>query len=146
MQILKRPVPEDIKAKLFDFHKYLHALTSMSLNIESHGGIYVLHSHLNHSCDPNVSVRHFDRKTALSRITIRAKRTILAGEELTTTYVNPDMSLAQRRRELKPWAFGTCMCARCMQEEQNGDDAEKAAESEYLPGLEEELRHGLGLL
>lgn len=32
MQILKRPIPDDIKAKLFDFDKYLHALTSMSLS------------------------------------------------------------------------------------------------------------------
>lgn len=36
MQILKRPIPEDIKKKFFDLKKYLHALTSMSLSMIIH--------------------------------------------------------------------------------------------------------------
>jgi len=85
--------------------------------MEAHGGIYTLHSHLNHSCDPNVSIRHLDRYTALSRITVLTKRTIKAGEELVITYVNPKMGYKARREELRAWGFGRCRCERCMEEE-----------------------------
>ena len=94
-----------------------------------------------------MSVRHLDRKNALSRITIRAKKDIVKGEELFATYVDPTLSLVQRRRELKPWAFGTCMCERCKREEAEcGQEIMGAVEGEQLPGLEEELRQGFGLL
>src|SRR6267154_1036808 len=46
------------------------------IDLEAHGGLYKLHSHMNHSCNPNVSVRHLDQRTALSRITVIAKRDI----------------------------------------------------------------------
>ena len=48
-------------------------------DLEGHGGLYILHSHLNHSCTPNVSVRHLHRSTNLSRISLIAKRDIAAG-------------------------------------------------------------------
>lgn len=60
--------------------------------------------------------------------------------------MNPDLSLVQRRRELKPWAFGTCACTRCRREELDEGGAGKDVQLEDLPGLEEELRHGLGFL
>jgi hypothetical protein len=90
--------------------------------MEAHGGLYVLHSHLNHSCDPNVSVRHLDRRTALSRITLIARRDIRAGDELTVAYVDPEMGLHERRAGLVLWGFGVCRCERCVREE-----AEEAA-------------------
>lgn len=57
------------------------------LDLESHGGLYILHSHLNHSCAPNVSVRHLDQRSALARITVIARQTILPGQELTVSLI-----------------------------------------------------------
>ena len=51
-----------------------------SLDLEGHGGLYILHSHLNHSCTPNVSVRHLHQSANLSRISLVAKRDIAAGK------------------------------------------------------------------
>ena len=81
----------------------------------------MLHSHINHTCDPNVSVRHFDQRTALSRITVVARKDIEAGEELFITYVNPEMRRIERQRQLDEWSFGQCRCARC-----NSDREEEA--------------------
>ena len=85
--------------------------------MEAHGGIYTLHSHLNHSCDPNVSVRHLDQRSSLSRISVLTKRAIKPGEELLITYVNPKMGYKARREELRAWGFGRCRCERCVEEE-----------------------------
>ncbi|KAL5501618.1 hypothetical protein ACEPAH_8878 [Sanghuangporus vaninii] len=153
-KVLRKPIPEDLLKFLFDYDGYLRLLSCMGLNLEGHGGLFILHSHLNHSCNPNISVRHFDQKTSLSRITIRARRDIHPGEELTVAYVNPGLPLQARRRALAPWAFGTCMCERCLEEEkeekekkENGENGDgNNAHDEKYPGLEEELRQGLGLL
>lgn len=120
-------------------------------DLEAHGGLYVLHSHINHSCYPNVSVRHFDQRTALSRITLVAKRNIAPGEELFITYVNPELPLETRRRSLLEWGFGKCTCERCSQGERElkdvgGDSgANGPAESEKAD-LETELKAGLGVM
>jgi len=98
----------------------------MTLNLESHGGLYTLHSHMNHSCNPNVSVRHFDRRNALSRITMVAKRDIKVGEELLATYVNPELPYKARQEELEPWGFGACHCDRCLEEAKTVKDPEPA--------------------
>ncbi|THH08554.1 hypothetical protein EW145_g2618 [Phellinidium pouzarii] len=143
LKILRKPIPDDLAKNLFDFDSYLQALDRMSLNLEAHGGIYMLHSHLNHCCTPNLSVRHFDIKTAIARITIRAKTDIKPGEELLITYVNPELPFRSRRRELTAWAFGPCACARCVREEQ--EEGERGEENNF-PVIEEELKHGLGLL
>lgn len=119
---------------------------SLLADLEAHGGIYVLHSHMNHSCDPTVSVRHLDRKGALARITMRARRAIRPGEELTVTYVDPSMPLQTRRQALIPYVFGTCMCTKCIREEGEAEGKGEDGNEAKYEGLEEELRHGLGLL
>ena len=120
------------------------------IDLEAHGGLYVLHSHLNHNCDPNVSVRHLDQRTALSRITVIARRDIAAGEELLVTYVDPELPLEQRRRGLMEWGFGKCACERCRKEEkekkEKGEDAEDAKEGTEKADLEAELKAGLGVM
>ena len=82
------------------YHTFQGTLLTSATDLEAHGGLYILHSHLNHSCTPTLSVRHLDQRTALSRITVIARRNIAAGEELFITYVNPDLPLEQRRRNL----------------------------------------------
>lgn len=112
-------------------------------DLEAHGGLYVLHSHLNHSCSPNVSVRHLEQRTALSRITLVARRDLSPGEELFITYVNPDLPLEQRRRQLLEWGFGDCLCSRCLEEEKAPSLVAAGKESN---DLERELKAGLGVL
>jgi hypothetical protein len=98
-----------------------------------------LHSHLNHNCRPNVSVRHLDQRTALSRITIVAKRDIAAGEELLVTYVDPKLGVRRRRLQLGAWGFGECGCDRCIEEEKESEDTS-------VDDLERELKAGLGVM
>jgi hypothetical protein len=115
--------------------------------MEGHGGLYALHSHLNHACAPTVSVRHLDQRTALSRITVVARTDLAPGDELTAAYANPEMGVRARRQELAQWGFGACACARCTEEE-----AELRARGEWVDGadagedLAAELKQGLGVM
>jgi len=109
-----------------------------TIDLEAHGGLYTLHSHLNHSCIPNISVRHLDQRTALSRITIIAKRDIAVGEELVITYVDPSLGVRSRRSQLGAWGFGQCDCERCVEEdkeEKEGEDGEDDLARELTAGL-----------
>lgn len=120
-------------------------------DLEAHGGLYTLHSHLNHSCSPSLSIRHLDPRTALSRITVIAKRSIEPGEELTVTYVDPNLGLKRRREELGGWGFGVCMCGRCVEEEREREERrargeEVDEEGEGVEDLERELKAGLGVM
>ncbi|KAG8215343.1 hypothetical protein J3R82DRAFT_8938 [Butyriboletus roseoflavus] len=143
-RILKKPVPESIQREFFEYDGFLRGLGRMSLNLEAHGGLYKLHSHLNHACTPNISVRHFDRHTALSRITVVAKVAIESGDELLITYVDPEGDYKARRGRLLEWGFGPCQCERCLSEEReakvSGTDVIEADE------LADELKAGLGLM
>lgn len=122
-------------------------------DLEAHGGLYVLHSHINHTCDPNVSVRHFDQRTALSRITLVAKKDIDVGEELFITYVNPEQQRVERQRQLDEWGFGTCRCARCNSDREQeakllkeGEvPAKESGDAEVNEDLASELKAGLGV-
>ncbi|KAF5329350.1 hypothetical protein D9619_008932 [Psilocybe cf. subviscida] len=155
-KLLKRPLPLDVQHDLLEYETgFLRGLGRMSLNLESHGGIYTLHAHLNHSCDPNVSVRHVDQRTALSRISLIAKRPIKAGEELLVTYVNPKLGFKARQEELRGWGFGACTCKRCVDEAKmvaqepispSGEAATASSTINDLEGLAEELKAGLGVL
>jgi len=99
-----------------------------------------LHSHLNHSCNPNISVRHLDQRTALSRITAVAKRDIAVGEELAIAYVDPSLGVRERRSQLYAWGFGKCNCERCLKEEREENN------SQDKDNLERELKAGLGVV
>ncbi|KIY71842.1 SET domain-containing protein [Cylindrobasidium torrendii FP15055 ss-10] len=123
--------------ELATFEGFLKGLGKMSLNLESHGGLYPLHSHINHSCEPNISVRHLHQQTALARITILPKRDIPKGEELTITYIDPELPYARRKQMLAEWGFD-CQCTRCVRE--------KAEGAPDLSELESELKAGLGVL
>jgi hypothetical protein len=123
------------------------------IDLEAHGGLYTLHSHMNHSCSPNVSVRHVDHRTALSRITVIAKRNIAAGEELVVTYVDPSLGVRERRSQLVAWGFGQCECDRCVEEEREEKSSEDEGEGEGetkersdMDDLERELKAGLGVM
>lgn len=119
-------------------------------DLESHGGLYTLHSHLNHSCTPNLSARHLEQRTYLSRLTLVARTPIEPGDELCITYVNPDAQggVERRQRQLLEWGFGRCACARCVEEERAGPegDVEGKKETDEVDELERELKAGLGVV
>ena len=68
-------------------------------NLEAHGvGLNtLLHAHLNHFFNPNISLRHLDQRNALSRITILVHPPIKVGDELSVTYVNPKLGYKRRQ-------------------------------------------------
>ena len=124
---------------------YLLVLTRLlSVDLEAHGGLYTLHAHLNHSCIPNVSIRHLDQRNALSRITVLANRPIKVGEELLVTYVNPKLGYKQRQDELSAWGFGKCCCERCLKEAKTvvNEDPQAAG----MDDLAKELKAELGVM
>ena len=127
-----------------------HLLTKErnEIDLEAHGGLYTLHSHINHSCSPNISVRHVDQRTALSRITMIAKRDIAIGEELLVTYVNPSLGVHQRRSQLGAWGLVQCDCTRCIEEEKErqSDEGEIMSGQSSMDELERELKAGLGVI
>lgn len=116
-------------------------MTYRYLDLEAHGGLYALHSHMNHSCEPNVSVRHLDQRTALARITVIANCDIRVGEELLVTYVNPQIPYRMRQNELQGWGFGKCICPRCVKEAQKSKDND----DRELADLVKELKAGFGV-
>lgn len=101
------------KAYVLAYEEYLCGLGMVNIN-NLDGSIYLVHSHLNHSCDPNVEVKITGRT---SGITVTAKKDIRGGQELLTCYVNPNDELNKRRYDLRiNWGF-ICNCSRCKEEE-----------------------------
>lgn len=100
-------------------------------------------------------MRHLEQRTAIARITLIAKCAIRPGQELLVTYVNPEMGVRARRRELEGWGFGECDCDRCVEEARvlkekggkegrlNGRDRDREMEMEDLAN---ELKAGLGVM
>ncbi len=84
--------------------------------MEKFGGLYSLHSFLNHSCTPNVSIRHPPERGILSsmKVAALALREIKEGEELVISYIDPKTRLA--RRQLLLWRDTVsvpCACEKC---------------------------------
>ncbi|PFH45727.1 hypothetical protein AMATHDRAFT_158045 [Amanita thiersii Skay4041] len=144
-RLLKKHLRSDIEQDLFTYNGFLRSLGKMNLNLEAHGGLYTLHSHLNHHCEPNLSVRHLDQRNALARITVLAKRDIRMGEELFVSYVDPSMSLRARRAGLEAWGFGECRCSRCVGVE-GAATAGGEVKDDMMESLERELKAGLGVM
>ncbi|CAE6430884.1 unnamed protein product [Rhizoctonia solani] len=146
-RLIRVPIPKATLISLFSWDGLMEGLGKMNLNLEAHGGLFPLHSHLNHACRPNVSVRHIslDGSTNIlhspnpSRITAIATSPIPAGVELVVSYVDPSLDLGSRRRELRAWDFGVCRCGRCLEEEEKSDSNTKAPE---IPGNKPKVEDG----
>lgn len=50
------PVTDEEEAKWFSYDNFLDLLGMVNINLESSGGLYALHAHMNHSCEPNIQV------------------------------------------------------------------------------------------
>ena len=63
--------------------------------------------------DPNVAVEFLENNSSM---TLRARRDIDAGEELSITYIDADAAVGMRQEELQ-WGYGfLCQCPTCLEE------------------------------
>jgi hypothetical protein len=61
------PLTDAETRRWFSYESFLELLGLASINQEDSGGLYALHAHLNHSCEPNMSVRHIASADLRSR-------------------------------------------------------------------------------
>ncbi|KAK9240427.1 hypothetical protein V1525DRAFT_394940 [Lipomyces kononenkoae] len=95
------------------YEEYLSGIGMVNIN-NLDGSIYLLQSHLNHSCEPSVDVKIVGRTAGVK---VTAKRNLHPEEELTTTYVDLKKDVTFRRQKLlEGWGFW-CTCPRCMREQ-----------------------------
>ncbi|CAO1614042.1 unnamed protein product [Parajaminaea phylloscopi] len=126
---------------LFSWEGFMRALGRANLNLEAQGGLYCIHSHLNHSCDPNTEVHHPPNRRGIrqaTRVSLHARRDIAKGEELVITYQDP--SVGVRRRNLLLWRehiFGPCQCTRCLREQAELDEEDRQGLFSFLPTKED---------
>lgn len=125
---LKEPLPPAIAAKLFDDEDtFLNYMGKFNINNQN-GGMYLVQSHMNHDCHPNVSIEH-PYPLSQYKLAVRAVRDIKKGEQLCETYVNPRWNKETRVNYLDKTYMFKCHCERCEKD---------------LP-LTDELRKGLRL-
>ncbi|EJD50723.1 hypothetical protein AURDEDRAFT_182119 [Auricularia subglabra TFB-10046 SS5] len=127
------PLPPAMSAELLSEEGFRRGLARINLNLEVNGGLYALHSHLNHSCAPTVAARHMDPRTALARLAVVPLWPLKPGQELTITYVDPKMGVVARRAELQAWGIARCDCTRCLEEEKLPPEMQ-AKTAEVPPG------------
>lgn len=109
---ITKPLPEGLSKQLFDDEQtFLNYLGKFNINNQN-GGLYMVHSHINHNCYPNVSIDHPQRHTQY-KIAVRAIRDIKKDEQLYETYVNPRWNKETRQTYLDKSYLFTCKCDRC---------------------------------
>lgn len=71
----------------------------------------------NHSCEPNVE---WESMKDHRKVAMRVSRDVVAGEQLFVEYDSyiHDEPVDERRRRLTKWIDGSCMCSRCVREDQ----------------------------
>ncbi|OAV89141.1 hypothetical protein PTTG_07843 [Puccinia triticina 1-1 BBBD Race 1] len=135
----KRRLDPDTIAHYFGLKSFLEFVGKTSLNREADHGLYLLHARFNHSCDPNaVVLKHPGsediHKSAPSTIYVMARKDIAKDEEITLSYVNPELSLDARRRKLFEDYLFSCFCSRCRKE------LEAEEERKHYQDLMEKMR------
>lgn len=110
---ITKQLPDELIKKLFDEEEtFLNYLGKFNINNQN-GGMYLVHSHINHNCYPNVSIDYPQRQSQYI-ITVRAIRDIKKNEQLFETYVNPRWNKETRQTYLDKSYLFTCQCERCI--------------------------------
>ncbi|CAH7668121.1 hypothetical protein BY996DRAFT_4579807 [Phakopsora pachyrhizi] len=117
----KRRLKPEIIANYFGLRSFLEFIGKTALNREADHGLYLLHSRFNHSCEPNAMVLKHPgseeiHKSSPSTIYVISKKEISKDEEITLSYVNPDLPLETRRKKLFEDYLFSCFCSRCRRE------------------------------
>ncbi|KAI9229922.1 MAG: hypothetical protein DHS80DRAFT_21833 [Piptocephalis tieghemiana] len=105
-------IPRIWEERLWNFDRWMEALGRYNLNNQD-GGMFLVHSTINHDCRPNTKVEHpiFGSNYTLQ---LRLVRDVQKGEQLSITYVNPRMNRAEERKAhlWREYLF-QCECQRC---------------------------------
>lgn len=98
------------------YDQFMEYLGTYNIN-NVDNSLFLIQSHLNHNCDPNVDVKFGNSRN--EGIKVYAKRDINKNEELTTCYTSPLHTVQQRKRELRVnWGF-ICNCNKCKEDEKS---------------------------
>ena len=92
--------------------------------------VFPLVSGINHSCDPNCEVAYVEDNGVM----IVARRPVAAGEELTISYVDPEMDDEDRREELEETYGFECACPKCAPEPAPASAKKKGGEGKKTAG------------
>ena len=140
------PLTEAEESRWFSFDSFCQLIGLAGLNQEDSGGLYAIHAHLNHDCEPNVRVsphrplpadpkvrnlpkdfvcpeppsdlaNRLFQERGTNRLTMIARKTIHPGEELTIPYVNFELPRSKRREHLREVYGFWCHCVRCRRED-----------------------------
>lgn len=81
------------------------------------GALYRLLSFSNHSCRPNAAIRDVGCESPGGAMRLIAVRSIMPGDELHTSLINPRVGRTQRQAELLGCYAIDCKCSRCTHNE-----------------------------
>ncbi|KAI1319448.1 SET domain-containing protein 5 [Mortierella claussenii] len=126
--VLTKPLPDHLKDSLFSMDTFLKFVGRYNINNQD-GGLYLLHSSLNHACIPNAIIDHPGAGTNYG-VSVRLARDVKRDEQLQITYCDPRWKRDTRQQYLRTEYLFTCKCKRCT----GSDDS-----------LNEEIMQSLGL-
>ncbi|CAO3610913.1 unnamed protein product [Cunninghamella echinulata] len=110
---INQPLPDKLLNDLFnDEDTFLNYLGKFNINNQN-GGMYLIHSHINHDCYPNVSIDYSTTNQSQYKLMVRAVRDIKKGEQLFESYVNPRWNKETRQNYLSKSYLFDCKCNRC---------------------------------
>ncbi|ORX62282.1 SET domain-containing protein [Hesseltinella vesiculosa] len=110
---ITKPLPPALAKSLFDDEDtFLNYLGKFNINNQN-GGLYLIHSHINHNCTPNVSIDYSSVHRSQYKLMVRAIRAIPKGEQLCESYVNPRWNKETRQNYLSKSYLFDCQCQRC---------------------------------
>lgn len=131
--------PKCLDNNEINYEEFMNLLGTYNIN-NLDSSIYLIQSHLNHNCDPNTKVQTSTLKRT-DPLKVYAARDIRAGEELTTTYVNPAHTVQQRQRELRVnWGF-ICGCDRCKNDLRSQQRRKSSSSTKDRSSIREMLSH-----
>lgn len=120
--------PKSLQAGELSFDEFMYMMGTYNIN-NLDSCVFLIQSHLNHNCDPNTDVQTSSNR--YEGLKVFAARDLKGGEELTTTYVNPDHTVQQRQRALRVnWGF-ICKCNKC-KEDLNTQQRRKSSSASSL--------------
>ena len=84
------PLSEEEEARWFSFDSFCELLGLAGLNQEDSGGLYAIHAHMNHNCEPNIRVSRFVTLPPTSRPPIhRTSYLLVLPSRSATTFLVP---------------------------------------------------------
>lgn len=106
---------KEVVSKVHDlrYEEFTHGIGAFQMNAFDESMIFAGHSHLNHSCEPNVRAEY---DSITHQLNVYALDTISVNEELRVAYINTELDWEERQETLlRTWGF-SCTCNKCKKE------------------------------